>query len=290
MSKAAAKTGAGPNFVVALEQFIPKENRILMDEYAYSFLPLEFKLLIWLFSSPKTRDWYIHLCEKIAPGLWAGMLYRKRYIDEIIEKNIHEVKEIVNLGAGSDTRAFRLKKLVEIPVWEVDLPPNIHFKKVQLQRIFGNIPAHIHLVPTDFDYDNVSEKLESYQFNVDLPALFIMEGVTQYLTQEGIQRIFHFLAKASPGSYLVFTYVLKDYIEGCSLYNQTFLYKKYVLKEKSWLFGLNPDKIEDFLENYGWHVIEHVGAEDTDKKYGKDLERNLLSTPIERLVFAKKSI
>ena len=57
------------------------------------------------------RDWLMGLSEKSDPGVWGGLLCRKRYIDEKVESSRNEIEAVVSLGAGFDTRSFRLPTL-----------------------------------------------------------------------------------------------------------------------------------------------------------------------------------
>ena len=52
-----------------------------------------------------------------------------------------------------------------------------------------------------------------------------------------------FLARAAGGSRLAFTYVRKDFLEGKDHYDQENLYQRYVLKERIWRFGLDPQNV-----------------------------------------------
>ncbi|EGW35937.1 hypothetical protein DOT_6175 [Desulfosporosinus sp. OT] len=47
MAKKAAKTGAGPTALIAVEQYFPKKERIVEDELAYHILPTG-RAFLWL--------------------------------------------------------------------------------------------------------------------------------------------------------------------------------------------------------------------------------------------------
>ncbi len=140
----------------------------------------------------------------------------------------------------------------------------------------------------DFDRQELGAVLASQGYAADTKTFFILEGVTQYLTEAGIQTTFDFLAKAPAGSRLVFTYVRKDFIDGKVLYGQEYLYKKMVLKDKIWLFGIDPEDVADFLGVYGWRVLEHLGYEELAERYVKPTGRKLVSLALERVVYAEK--
>jgi hypothetical protein len=64
-------------------------------------------------------------------------------------------------------------------------------------------------------------------------------------------------------------------------------YKRFV-EEKIWIFGMNPEKWPQFLEEYDYKIIEDVEVKDLIDKYVNTTGRTLASTPIERIIFAEK--
>jgi methyltransferase (TIGR00027 family) len=288
MARAAAKTGSGPMVVVAIEQHFPKDQRIVDDDLANRILPFSMRAFVWLTRPTLIRDWVVRVTEKTTPGIWGGMMIRKRYIDEKLIESVNQIDAVVNLGAGFDTRAYRLQVLVNTPVWEADQPENIETKRTRLLKLFGAVPAHVTLVPIDFDHEELGAVLASYGYSAGKRTFFILEAVTQYLTEVGFRKTFNFLTKAITGSKLTFTYVLKDFIDGHNMYNQKRLYKQYVAGDKAWLFGMDPENVASFLEAYGWRVVEHLGYEELAERYMKQIGRELTATPIEHMVYAEK--
>jgi methyltransferase (TIGR00027 family) len=288
MSQAAAKTGLGPIATVAIEQFFSRDQRITEDRLAYPILPVGMRIFVRLMRAPAVRNWMVRATEKSLPGIWGGMMCRKRYIDEMLSESAGQFDQLVNLGAGFDTRAYRLPALADIATWEVDHLVNIRAKRIRLQKLFGGIPAHVELVPIDFDREELGAVLATHDYSEGKRTFFIWEGVTQYLTEAAVRTTFDFLARAAPGSRLAFTYIRKDFIAGDVMYGQEKAYHKYVVKDKIWLFGIDPAGVADFLEAYGWRVIEHSGFEDLADRYVKPTGRELGSTPMERMVYAEK--
>jgi methyltransferase (TIGR00027 family) len=289
MTKKAAKTGSGPAACVAMEQTFPEGARLINDDLAGRILPFGMKVWLWLARASWVRDWMIRMSEKSAPGVWAIFPVRKRYIDDkVAEAVAEETSAVVNLGAGLDTLAFRVPALDTVQVWEVDQPENIEAKRSKLMKALGEIPTRLCLVSVDFDHQELGAVLASQGYAADKTAFFVLEAVTQYLTEAGIQTTFDFLAEAPAGSRLVFTYVRKDFIEGKALDGNERLYKKLVLKDKSWLFGLDPEDVADFLGGYGWQVLEHLGYDELAEVYVKPTGRDLESLALERVVYAEK--
>jgi methyltransferase (TIGR00027 family) len=274
--------------MVAIEQHFPKNRRIIDDDLAYRMLPLGMRAYAWLMRLDLARDWMVRATEKSLPGIWAGMMCRKRYIDEKLIEAAGEIDAVVNLGAGFDTRVYRLPALADIPAWEVDQPENVEPKRARLRKLFGTVPAHVTLVPIDFDREELGAVLAAHGYSAKERTFFIWEAVSQYLTEPGIRATFVFLAKAARGSRLAFTYVRKDFLGGHAMYGGEALYKQYVVRDKLWLFGMAPEEVEDFVGSYGWNVVEHLSYEELAEWCVKPTDRELAFTPIERMVYAEK--
>jgi methyltransferase (TIGR00027 family) len=290
MTNPAGQTSFGPMSVVAMEQYEPESQRLVQDELALRFLPAALQPIIKLTRWAPLRAWMLNLSEKSAPGVWGGVLYRKRYIDErLLEALSMGIETVVNLGAGLDTRCYRLPALSKVAVFEVDLPQNIERKKARIEQLYGSIPAHITLVPIDFDSQELAKVLASQGYRDEHKSFFIWEAVTQYLTEEGIQKTFSCLAQARPGSRLVFTYVCKDFIDGTSLYGLDRLYQTYRVKRQLWHFGLDPEQVSSFLKGYAWKELEQMGSQEYRERYLEPLGRTLTVMPIERAVYAEKN-
>jgi len=287
MAQAAAKTGAAPTAVIAIEQHFPQDQRIIVDDLAYAILPSGARGMVRLTRSAFIRDLFVKLLEKISPGIWALMTCRKRYIDDKLIDAAGSIEAVVNLGAGFDTRAYRLPAVANVPIWEIDQSENIEIKRIRLQKLFGVIPAHVTLVPIDFDRQDLMAALIAHGYAASQRTFFIWEGVTQYLTEAGVAATLEFLSKAARGSRVAFTYVRKDFLDGSAMYSQKDAYRRFVARG-IWLFGMEPDEVEAFLNRYGWHVIEHVGCEELAMRYVAPTRRPLASTPIERVVYAEK--
>lgn len=289
MAKKAADTATGPAATVAIEQNFPEGTRLIDDDLAGRILPFGMRFWVWLTRSSWIRDWMLGMSEKKAPGVWAIFPCRKRYIEEkVAEAAVGQTEAVVNLGAGFDTLPYRLDALENVPVWEVDQAVNIDAKRSGLERVLGEVPAHVTLVSIDFDSEELTAAMASHGHALDKKTFFILEAVSQYLTAAGIQTTFDFLAKAPTGSRLAFTYVRKDFIEGKALYRLDEFHKSMVLKEKSWLFGIDPEDVDDFLGGYGWRVLEHLGYEELGERYVKPTGRTLECTAVERVVYAEK--
>lgn len=272
--------------LVAMEQQLPTSERIVVDDLALPILPLGYRIEVRLLK-PFIRA-IIRKSEGKVPGLWASIMSRKRYIDEILTEAANQVDAVVNLGAGFDTRALRLSAIENHPIWEVDKPGTIESKRARIEKLFHPVPDNVTLVPIDFDREALGAVLAEHGYSSARKAFFIWEGVTQYVSEVGIGATFEYLAKAPAGSRLVFTYTPKDFIDGENFHGQRYLYEKMLIKDRIWLYGIDPEKVDELLSEYGWQVREHVGYEALVERYVKPTGRNLGSMSIEHVVYAEK--
>jgi methyltransferase (TIGR00027 family) len=225
--------------------------------------------------------------ERDIPGMWSGMLCRKRYIQDRLIGAVGQIDGVVDLGAGMDTLPYRLSVLSGTPVWDVDLPEDIRAKEAGLRRALGAPPHGVSLVPIDFDHEDLAAVLESHGYSVGLRTFFVWEGVTQYLMGAGIRATFDFLSRAASGGRLVFTYVRKDFIDGRVMYGWQKAYAKYVQKGL-WLLGLDPAELADFIGEYGWRLVEDLGYDELAERYMAPSGRVLATTSVERIAYAEK--
>ena len=289
MENPASQTAFGPMLVVAVEQYYGEEHRLVQDELAYRFLPAYLKFTARLARWLPARKLLLNLSDKAAPGIWGSQLCRKRYINDKIRATSGEIAAAVILGAGLDTRAYRMADLTNVPVFEVDLPEGITYKQAKLRDLYGQVPNTVRLVPLDFEHQDLETALAEHGYRDDWRTFFVWEGVTQYLTEEAVRKTFDFLAKAASGSRLVFTYVRQDFMEGVNLFGAPRLYQQYRAKQDLWHFGMIPEQVAAFLNAYGWRELEQMGSQEFTARYIRPSGRKLPVSEVERSVYAEKS-
>jgi methyltransferase (TIGR00027 family) len=187
-----------------------------------------------------------------------------------------------------DTRAYRLARRSDIPVFEVDLPVNIERKKAAVQRALGGVPPSVHLVPVDFERDDLIGSLTAPGYRPEARTFFIWEGVTQYLTEDAVRATLRALQATAAGSRLVFTYVRKDFIDGVNMYDAAILYKRFRQRQQVWRFGLDPDEVAAFVAEYGWQLDEQAGPDYYVRNYIERTGRNLAASQLEWSAYAHK--
>jgi methyltransferase (TIGR00027 family) len=273
---------------VAIEQYEPAERRLVFDDLALPILPASQRALVHVMRRPLLRRLAIRAGERVVPGSWALIACRKRFIDDKLDEALGSIDAVVDLGAGMDTRAYRLARRSDIPVFEVDLPINIERKMAAVKRAIGSLPASVHLVPLDFERDDLFATLAAHGYQADAPTFFIWEGVTQYLTEDAVRATLSALQAAPAGSRLAFTYVRRDFIDGTNMYGAAILYKRFRQRQQVWRFGLDPDAVSDFVAIYGWRLVEQAGPDYFLRNYIQPSGRSLSASQLEWSAYAEK--
>jgi methyltransferase (TIGR00027 family) len=285
----AAQTAFGPMVLAAVEQNEPAGRRLVDDDLAELFLPTSLRWLVAATRWGPARRLMIRGSEFTGPGLWVNMACRKRFIDDKLKEALDDIDTVVILGAGLDTRAYRLTRQVRIPVFEVDLPVNIAMKAKTVRRVLGQPPLSVRLVALDFERDDLLTALAEHGYRTDYRAFFVCEGVTQYLTEGGVRRTLEGLRAAAPGSRLVFTYVHRDFIDGSNRYGTRTLYRNTRQRHQLWQFGLQPDEVAGFIADYGWRLVEQAGPDEFVQRYVEPTGRKLPASQLEWSAYAEKT-
>jgi methyltransferase (TIGR00027 family) len=285
----AAATAFGPMVLAAVEQNEPPRRRLVDDHLASRFLPVGLRAVVAATRPALLRRAMIAASERAGPGLWANLACRKRFIDDKLAEALPDVDAVVVLGAGMDTRAYRFAGRTEIPMFEVDLPVNVERKAAVVRRALGGVPSSVHLVPVDFESDDLAGILAGHGSGGDGRTFFVWEGVTQYLTEDAVRATFEYLRNAAPGSRLVFTYVQRDFIDGVNVYRAKSLYRRFRVSRQVWRFGIPPHEVTDFVSEYGWRLVEQAGPEYYQDHYIRPARRDLGASQLEWTAYAVKA-
>jgi len=239
--------------------------------------------------SPKILNFLIKIRGKASPGVIGGLICRTRYIDDVLNNAIKEgVGTVVNLGAGMDTRAFRISGIENIHYFELDFPELQKVKRSYIDKKIGELPSNVSFVPIDFNSQDLGEELKKAGYTLSSKTLFIWEGVTQYISEEAVDNTIKYVAQASTGSRIVFSYVLKSFINGSHIPDGLNSLYKFTLNKKNplWFCGFDPAEMHEYLSKYSLSLIEDVGHEEYLERYIKPKGRDLTVFEIERTVLA----
>ncbi len=240
------------------------------DYLAEYFLPPHFRFFL------KFKKIQANTKEKLGaalPGLTEYMIARTAYFDGLFVDALEkEFPQIVLMGSGYDTRAYRFAKLNKgTKIFELDIAPTQNQKKLYLKKARIDIPQRVVLVPIDFNQESLGDVLEKAGFDVREKTLFIWEGVTYYLDAQSVDTTLNFVSgSAHPDSIIAFDYTLSlseenpsDYY-GAKEFAQT-MKERHAAEELT--FSIPEGEIESFLEGRNLKMIEHLDNEEIEKKF-----------------------
>jgi len=273
-----------------IELYYPEDQRLFNDPFALKLLPFWWRVLVRLVYLPGLRGAILSLRERRMPGSLGALLCRVRYIDDVLKGSLEDgIEQLVILGAGFDSRAYRIAGLDHVQVFEVDLPGTVKLKQTRVENVLGAVPEHVTLVGMNFDQQNLDAVLKGAGFQKGKRTLFIWEGVTQYLTAEAVDNTLRFVSGVSGvRSAIVFTYVRRGIIDGTDCPEWFRRFKAFARRVGSPLiFGLDPGELGQYLADRGLTLIDDVGAAEYQDLYLKPIDREMSVFEGERVAFAE---
>jgi methyltransferase (TIGR00027 family) len=135
------------------------------------------------------------------------LIARTKYYDQIFANAINDnLYWIINIGCGTDTRAYRFA--VELTkrkkhVIECDQQQSISVKQKLAKKKWCT--EHISYIPIDINDESSWSELEFALAEMYTPILIMMEGVSSYVSEDAFRRFLKFISvKASIGSRLTY--------------------------------------------------------------------------------------
>ncbi len=171
---------------------------------------------------PLVRRWR---CRWLSQGTIAALqtdpiyyylLARTRYYDTVFLNAITaDVQYIINIGCGTDTRAYRFEQALRnknVKILECDQPKAIQIKQDLAKRVGSN--GNLAYISIDLNQDRWADFETWLGKNKTVKALVFMEGVAPYINAETFAKFLRFLAKnLSRGSRVAYDFKLRGFDE-----------------------------------------------------------------------------
>jgi methyltransferase (TIGR00027 family) len=142
---------------------------------------------------------------------------RQAFFDTVVDRYLPGIAQFVILGAGFDTRAYRLPKDGQVRSFEVDAPKTQAVKREMLDKA-GIDTTGVTFVAADFEKEDWLARLVDAGFDPGQPALFLWEGVMIYLDREAVEATLRKIAGTARGSVVAFDYFTTEPLESQALY------------------------------------------------------------------------
>jgi methyltransferase (TIGR00027 family) len=287
----ASRTAAYMALFRALET--GRRGGLFADPYAVRFLPGGLRAAGAAARVPPLRAGVCRYIDRRWPGARTSAVARTRAIDDLLAEALGTgLRQVVFLGAGYDTRALRLPSLAGVAVFELDQPALLAAKRERLgadaERTGPATARALRRVPIDFARDEVVPTLARAGFDPASPAVFVWEGVTNYLTAEAADSTFRAVASTARGGRLAFTYVHSGVIDGSVEFEGAERLRSTVSGVgEPWTFGLHPDELAAYLADRGLRLLGDEGADDYRRRLLGDSPHVLRGYAFYRLAVAE---
>lgn len=178
------------------------------------------------------------------------------------------VSQVVLLGAGFDSRAFRLAWPPGVRLWELDQAPLLAAKEAILTRVAATPGCQRHTVAVDFTDADWPGVLKSAGLMSELPTAWLAEGLLPYLAPEVALGMIAAVSELSPpGSHFAADVVDEDSIITRNQYLAGLRQLSPSLRGAPFQFGTNDPR--QFLAEHGWATSKVMSPGDEGADFGR---------------------
>jgi len=239
------------------------------DNLAEYFLPSHFRFFIGF---KKIRANSKNKFNKFVPGMHEYIIARTAFFDSLFMEALdNQIPQIVLLGAGYDSRAYRFSKLnVATKIIELDIASTQIRKRKYLKKAHIDIPENVTLVPIDFNNESLINVLEQAGYDRQKRTLFLWEGVVYYLDPGSVDATLKFVnCYSRPGSIIALDYLIPGFESNMDAYgNKEFfqMMKEHHANEKL-MFSLDEGEAESFFGQRGLKMIDHWDNKEIERVF-----------------------
>lgn len=252
----------------AAERRRPERERVLDDPYAEWFLSaLPRGMLGGLrYRSP----WWRGVADR-APGIFSYVAVRHRFIDDaLLEELAGPLDQVVILGAGYDSRAYRFASQLDgRPVFELDFPTTSRRKQQIVKRRAADLPdTDVRHVEIDFLRERIDDRLGKAGFQSGGRSFFVWEGVSMYLSRQAVKETLRVVAAlGARGTRLAMDlWCCPDRPDLAGTVQRTLPNLLHVFGEPMGM-SLHPEDTPGFFDREGLELIDAADATELERRY-----------------------
>jgi methyltransferase (TIGR00027 family) len=251
----------------ALEHLKPPPERVVDDPWAHLFVSSAARRALAAWSGSLTG----RLLRQLGATGTSYVPLRHRFIDDHLAAALDAgVAQVVLLGAGYDTRAYRFAdRLAGRPVFEVDLAPISRAKAATIAKHHEQFPdTNVVRVEIDFESQVLSRVLADAGFSVGEPTFFTWEGVPMYLTRAAVKATLDAVHElGGDGSQIAHDmWFLVDDPGPLGTARRTAPGALSLIGEAV-TFGVHPEDYESFLDRHGFRIVDLALASELQGRY-----------------------
>jgi methyltransferase (TIGR00027 family) len=262
----------------AVETAERADRRLFDDPLAAAFLTGRLKALAAFARLPAIGRLATYFLDLGWPRTRSSAVVRTRLIDDLVRQAIRSgARQALLLGAGFDSRPYRLEELRGVPLFEVDHPSTQRAKRQRLQTHLGPLPGNVHFAPVDFEKDDLETTLMHAGFDTTVATVAVWEGVVSYLTPAAVD-------------HLIFSYVHQGALDGSVAFREARRWKSSVRSSgEPFIFGFDPAGLADYLRPRGFALVSDVSTAEAAKSYCEPLHRNEPGSELYRIAAAQRA-
>ena len=184
---------------------------------------------------------------KRVAGMGGSSIVRSYYIEtELLTPwcSAHKKSQIVFLGAGLDTRAYRFRPVQKgsHTIFELDLPLIIRYKEKVLHS--EEPLCSLVRVPADLSDSTWTSKLMKSGFSPETPSFWVLGGLAYYIEWKKVVSLLQKLAEMSTANSQLFVDVCVPALADLRWGPYTYHFK----------WGISKDEVSSFFASTGWQV------------------------------------
>jgi methyltransferase (TIGR00027 family) len=223
------------------------------------------------------------------PGIFLHYHVRKLQLREFVA-NAHAAgcRQLVILGAGLDTLAWRHALETDSQCFELDHPATQEIKRSALQHE-DRKPI---LIAADFTRDSPSALLRKQaSFNPNARVVIVAEGLLMYFSPQRVRDLIQDLSTiAAPGSRFAFTFMEARAGKPLAFHNARSAVNFWLrARQEPFRWGIDRSQVEPFVAEHGWNLVSLSSPDALRAQYLTPFE--LADAPLaigESIAFANK--
>ena len=249
----------------AIESARPAGQRLFHDPFAATFVSAPLRRVVRWSAIPMLASLLRGVIDRFWPGARTSAVARTRLIDDWIADSVR--KQLLVLGAGFDSRAWRLPILAKLPVFELDHAATAAERRRRIAALAADRSGVISIA-IDFDRGQLPEVLSAAGFDPRIVTTVVWEGVTNYLTADAVASALSWVGTLASGSTLIFTYIHRDVLADPARFEGARNILMAVASAgEPWTFGMAPEALPRCLHSRGLRLLEDLGADDYRARY-----------------------
>jgi methyltransferase (TIGR00027 family) len=276
----------------AVETAERADRRLFEDPYAAALLTGRLKALAGVARLPAIGRLATCFLDIGWPRTRSSAVVRTRLIDDLVRQAMRGgARQALLLGAGFDSRPYRLEELRDVPVFEVDHPSTQRAKRQRLEARLGRLPGNVRFVPVDFEKDDLEAASVHADFDTGTVTVALWEGVVSYLTPASVDQNFRMLARIlAEQSQLIFSYVHQGALDGSVAFHEARRWKSSVRSSgEPFIFGFDPAGLADYLRPRGFALESDVSTAEAAKIYCQPIRRREPGSELYRIAAARRA-